>query len=81
MRANTLLSIVFGLLSLLTWSPSAAQNSGMMAVSVTVVNTCSFGRVNGCALPGTRIVAAQAGGPANVLQPGGAQATRQVIHL
>ena len=80
-----ILPLVCGLSAVLACLPAAAQNRAIMQVSVTVVNTCQFGAVNSCALPGTRIVAASpitVPGKAPVKADGGAAAQPlQVLHL
>lgn len=70
-----------GLLALLVSHPAAAQNRAIMQVSVTVVNTCQFGRVNSCALPGTRIDATAPADKAGTVEAGATQPVRQVVHL
>ncbi|MES2973005.1 MAG: hypothetical protein V4757_05330 [Pseudomonadota bacterium] len=83
MRARLLflptLQLACGFSALFACLPATAQNRAVMQVSVTVVNTCQFGHVNSCALPGTRIVAAAATGTGSTA--GAGQPTRQVLHL
>ncbi len=85
MRANLLfrpvLPLVCGFAALLGCLPATAQNRAAMQVSVTVVNTCQFGRVNSCALPGTRIVAATEAGAGQVAGAAISEQPRQVLHL
>jgi len=76
-----LLPLICGFSTVFICLPAAAQDRAVMQVSVSVVNTCQFGTVNSCALPGTRIVAAAA--TAGLVKTASSATTLplQVLHL